>query len=101
MRNAGEIYSVLFSSFALASLVGAKLTMTLVSKVRTADGVGRSASSVGTALGVIPTYPQPLLVRQVGWAGIFKVLAGMGCVAVGLLRLLHQEKKNPAPWEES
>ena len=33
LANAGEIYSLLFSAFALASVTGAKLTMRLVSTV--------------------------------------------------------------------
>jgi OFA family oxalate/formate antiporter-like MFS transporter len=66
-RNAGEIYSLLFSAFALASVVGAKLTMALVASL--------------------------------GWSGIFKVLAGMGGTALGLLYLLKKEKAKPAPWE--
>lgn len=67
LANAGEIYSLLFSAFALASVTGAKLTMRLVATV--------------------------------GWGGIFKVLATMLAVAVGLLSLLRVETSSKAPWE--
>ena len=67
IRNAGEIYSVAFGAFAVASIVGAKLVM-----------------------GLLPTL---------GWGGIFKLLAGMGCAAVALTKLLEEVKKKPAPWD--
>ena len=39
------------------------------------------------------------LLAQVGWLGIFRMLAGMGCVAVGLLTLLKLESDKPAAWD--
>ena len=66
-RNAGEIYSLLFSAFAFASVFGAKITIGLVGKL--------------------------------GWLGVFRILAGLGCTAVTLLALLRKEKQNPAAWD--
>ena len=39
------------------------------------------------------------LLPTLGWGGIFKLLAGMGCAAVALTKLLEEVKKKPAPWD--
>mmetsp|Transcript_49292 Transcript_49292/g.111844 ORF Transcript_49292/g.111844 Transcript_49292/m.111844 type:complete len:512 (-) Transcript_49292:370-1905(-) len=66
-KNAGEIYSLLFSALSGASVFGVKLAMSLLDLV--------------------------------GWSGIFKILALMSTLNLGVLTLFGQEKAKPAPWE--
>jgi predicted MFS family arabinose efflux permease len=67
VRNAGEIYSLLFSALALASVFGAKLTAALL--------------------------------PSIGWGGVFRLLAAMGVVNLGMLALLKRETAKPAAWD--
>ena len=71
-RNAGEIFSVLFSAVALGSLFGARLAMACV-----------------------PT---------VGWAGVFRVLAGLCSLNFFVLKLLRDvvaENRCGKSWAEA
>ena len=53
VKNAGEIYSVLFSSLALASVVGAKLTIALLGRLGWGGIFGVLAAMCGVNVGLL------------------------------------------------
>ena len=56
MKNAGEIYSVLFSALALASVVGAKLVISLLPKVGWKGIFGVLAGMSAANLGLLELF---------------------------------------------
>ena len=67
LANAGEIYSLLFSAFALASVTGAKLTMGLVAKVGWGGIFQVLAAMLTAAVGLLTLLRIEQETTEPGW----------------------------------